>query len=215
MPVALLSAEVTAATPEGYQPVRLTTAQGTVEARWTAVQNPSRAVLWLGGTGGDFDSPAHDLYSRMIAEFREEGIAALRVRYRRPTLLREAVHDAMAGVAFLRRQRVAAFGIVGHSLGGAVAVQTAGLSPAARALVLLATQSEGAAAVAHLGPRCPVLVIHGTEDEVLPPSCGEAVFAMARHPKRLELIPGAGHCLDEAADLVTRMTRTWLREHLG
>lgn len=215
MPVSLLAAEVAAATPEGYQPVRLTTAQGIIEARWTPVQNPSRAVLWLGGTGGGFNSPAHGLYPRMIAEFKEEGIAALRVCFRHSTLLRESVHDALAGIAFLKRHRVAAFGIVGHSFGGAVAAQAAALSPNARALVLLAPQSDGAAAVAHLGPRCPVLVIHGAEDEVLPASCGEGVFAMARHPKRLELIPGAGHCLDEASDMVTRMTRTWLREHLG
>ena len=215
MAISLLAASVGAATPAGYQPVQLTTAQGIVEGRWTAVQNPSRAVLWLGGDGGGFDSPARELYPRMIAEFKQEGIASLRIRFRDPSQLRESVHDALAGIAFLKRQRVAACGIVGHSFGGAVAAQTAALSPSARALVLLAPQTYGAAAVAHLGPRCPVLVIHGAEDDVLAPSCGEEVYAQAHHPKRLELIPEAGHGLDEAADMVTRMTRTWLREHLG
>lgn len=225
MAISLLAASVGAATPEGYRPVQLTTAQGIVEGRWTPVQNPSRAVLWLGtgeagiddSAGGGFDSPAHELYPRMIAEFQQEGIASLRIRFRfrDPGQLRESVHDALAGIAFLKRQRVAACGIVGHSFGGAVAAQTAALSSSARALVLLSSQTHGAAAVAHLGPRCPMLVIHGAEDEVLAPSCAEAICAMARHPKRLELIPGAGHCLDEAADMVTRMTRTWLREHLG
>lgn len=222
MTVSLLAAEVAVATPDGYQPVRLTTAQGIIEARWTGVQNPSRAVMWLGGgpdePGRDddgFDSPARQLYPRLIAEFKEEGIAGLRIRFRDPTHLREAVHDALAGMAFLKRQRVVATGLVGYSFGGAVAAQAAGLTPHVRALVLLATQSYGAAAVAHLGPRCPVLVVHGAEDEVLPHSCAEAVFAMTRHPKRLELLPGTGHALDEAADMVTRMTRTWLREHLG
>lgn len=215
MAVSLLSAELGAATPEGHQPVRLTTAQGIIEARWTPVQNPSRAVMWLGSAGGGFDSPAKGLYPRLIAEFKEEGIAALRVQFRDPTALRESVHDALAGMAFLKRQRVVAAGLVGHSFGGAVAAQAAGLTPMVRALVLLATQSYGAAAVAHLGPRCPVLLIHGAEDEVLPPGCSEGVFGMARHPKRLEMLPGTGHSLEESADMVMRMTRTWLREHLG
>jgi dienelactone hydrolase len=226
MAISLLAATIGAVTPDGYQPVRLTTAQGIVEGRWTGTQNPSRAVLWLGsgeagpdpaaeGDADGFDCPAHQLYPRMTAEFRQDGIASLRIRFRHPGQLRESVHDSLAGIAFLKRQRVAACGIVGHSFGGAVAAQTAALSPSARALVLLATQTYGAAAVAHLGPRCPVLIIHGAEDEVLAPTCSEEVYAQARHPKRLELIPAAGHGLDAAADMVTRMTRTWLREHLG
>lgn len=213
MAVSLLAAKVAAANPAGYQPVHLTTAQGIVEARWTAVQNPSRAVMWL-DSGGGFDSPAHALYPRLIAEFKEEGIASLRIRFRAPGQLRESVHDALAGMAFLRRQRVAAIGLVGHSFGGSVAAQAAGLTPQVRALVLLAPQTQGAAAVTHLGPRCPVLVVHGSQDAVLPPGCSEAVFALARHPKRMETLE-AGHALDEASDMVTRMTRTWLREHLG
>lgn len=40
---------------------------------------------------------------------------------------------------------------------------------------------------------CPVLVIHGRDDEVIPFRHGEALFAAAREPKRALWIEGAGH----------------------
>jgi fermentation-respiration switch protein FrsA (DUF1100 family) len=41
--------------------------------------------------------------------------------------------------------------------------------------------------------RCPVLVIHGTEDDVLPASMGERLYAAAPQPKSLLLVEGARH----------------------
>lgn len=41
--------------------------------------------------------------------------------------------------------------------------------------------------------NCPVLVIHGTEDEVISPSHGQRLFDAAPAPKRLLWIEGAGH----------------------
>lgn len=43
------------------------------------------------------------------------------------------------------------------------------------------------------GVGCPVLVIHGREDEVIPFGHGEALYAAAREPKRALWIDGAGH----------------------
>ncbi len=39
----------------------------------------------------------------------------------------------------------------------------------------------------------PLLIIHGSADEVIPPHHAEALMARAREPKTLWLIPGAGH----------------------
>jgi fermentation-respiration switch protein FrsA (DUF1100 family) len=39
----------------------------------------------------------------------------------------------------------------------------------------------------------PILIIHGTEDEVIPYAQGEALFAQAREPKRFLAVPGAHH----------------------
>ena len=41
--------------------------------------------------------------------------------------------------------------------------------------------------------RCPVLVIHGTADEVIPFRHGEALFRAAREPKRNWWVENAGH----------------------
>ena len=41
--------------------------------------------------------------------------------------------------------------------------------------------------------RCPVLVVHGDRDEVIPASQGQSLFESAREPKRLIIIERAGH----------------------
>lgn len=41
--------------------------------------------------------------------------------------------------------------------------------------------------------NCPVLVIHGAEDDVIPPSHGRRLFDAAREPKQLLWVDGAGH----------------------
>lgn len=43
------------------------------------------------------------------------------------------------------------------------------------------------------GVKCPVLVMHGREDEVIPFSHGEALLAAVAAPKRFLWVPGAGH----------------------
>jgi fermentation-respiration switch protein FrsA (DUF1100 family) len=101
----------------------------------------------------------------------------------------------------------------GTSLGGAVATEVAAQRPAA-GLVLESTFTSGKD-VAHLlypflpvGPfmhskfntidkirtlHLPVLVMHGSHDEILPLSLGRRVFAAANDPKEFYEIPGAGH----------------------
>jgi fermentation-respiration switch protein FrsA (DUF1100 family) len=41
--------------------------------------------------------------------------------------------------------------------------------------------------------RAPLLVIHGDRDAIVPLAHGEALFAAAPEPKRLEIVRGAGH----------------------
>lgn len=58
-----------------------------------------------------------------------------------------------------------------------------------------------------------MLLIHGTADRVLPPSCSQEIYADAREPKELRLFKGAGHNLVEACseilDLLLRFMRRW------
>jgi len=46
---------------------------------------------------------------------------------------------------------------------------------------------------------CPVLVAHGTDDQVIPVAQGRALFAAAHEPKRLLIVPGGTHWLPGSA----------------
>lgn len=199
---------------DGFRRITLRTARGRIETRLYAEPDAASATLLVGGSGGGFDSPACNLYGVLGAELPAAGIACLRLRYRDPTDLDGSVYDAKAGLRFLVGQVGAGrLGVVGHSLGGAVAI-TAGVAAQVTTVVTLSTQSYGTETVDDLAPR-PILLIHGTADEVLPPGCSVVTWRRARPPKELRLINGARHVLDEAAGEVHDLVRAWLVRHLG
>ncbi|MBX6342584.1 MAG: alpha/beta hydrolase, partial [Thermomicrobiaceae bacterium] len=59
-----------------------------------------------------------------------------------------------------------------------------------------------------------ILLIHGADDHVLPPSCSTYVHRLAREPKRLIVYDGADHGLDQVADELRRVVRAWLLDQL-
>lgn len=62
----------------------------------------------------------------------------------------------------------------------------------------------------------PWLLIHGAEDDVVPPGDGRDAHAAAVCQKRWIEVPGAGHSFDEATyPVVIEAVDGWLREHLG
>jgi pimeloyl-ACP methyl ester carboxylesterase len=143
----------------------------------------------------------------------KDGIDGLRVRYRHPTDLLESVFDTLAGIAFLRKEhRIKAIGLVGHSFGGAVVIQAAvQASDVVCTLVTLATQSYGAAhVISKLKHRTSALMIHGSDDKVLPAYCSEEVYQKAHDPKQIVLCEGAGHGLDEVSEEVYELVYDWL-----
>lgn len=200
---------------EGYHPVKLTTSREDIYCRYYPVAGAKVAAIWVGGVGGGWDTPAKGLYPRLCEELTSEGIASLRVRYRYPTDLVEAVLDVLAGITFLHDEGIESIALIGHSFGGAVVIQAASQSEDVRTVVTLATQSYGANPVRELATRCSILLLHGTDDPVLTPLCSQHVYQLALEPKHLILYPGATHGLDEVADEVHSCVRNWVIEQLN
>lgn len=74
-------------------------------------------------------------------------------------------------------------------------------------------QYDLCAAAAKISPR-PLLLIHGSKDQVVPPRDARHLFACAGDPKQLEIIPGADHQFAVAVQSVWELSRTWLQETL-
>lgn len=199
---------------EDYHPVRLVTNRGNIESRYYKVPGARCGAIWVGGVGGGWDTPANGLYPQLCQELMGEAIASLRVRYRHPTILQESLIDVLAGISFLESEGVNAIALIGHSFGGAVVIQAAAIADTVRTVVTLASQSYGATPAAKLAPRCSILLIHGTVDRILSPTCSEYIYSLAQEPKRLILYEGADHGLDEVAEEVDRVVRDWIVENV-
>jgi len=210
IPVTILQVFQDATSHEGYEPVRLVTPKGEISCRYYSFSESKSAMIWVGGIGGDWDTPAQHLYPKLCRELLDEGISSLRIKYRDPHDLNEATYDVAAGLTYLHLQKFETIGLVGHSFGGAVVIRSAALDNSVKVVVTLSTQSYGAGAVSELGPRCAVLILHGSKDTVLPSSVSEHVFSMAKEPRRIIIYEGASHNLDETAMEVHEDVKDWI-----
>ncbi len=177
------------------------------------------AVIFVGGVGGGWDSPARGLYhSLSIRLSKEMGITSLRVRFRHSTDLDSSVKDVLAGIEFLTKwEKVASIGLVGHSFGGAVVISSAALvADAVKTIVTLSTQSYGTEGISKLREgQCTLLLIHGNNDDVLSPYCSLYVHKKAKVPKQLIIYDSASHSLDEVADKVHQKVYNWIIRNLA
>jgi pimeloyl-ACP methyl ester carboxylesterase len=198
-----------------FQAVRLTTADGNVDCRYYRAQGATRACVWVPGDIGGWHSPARALYMRAISALLGDGMSSLQVLYRHPGDLWECARDVAGAIEFIQKEGVTAAALIGHSFGGAVVIQAAAQSDVVRTVVALSSQSYGAVAPAsRLAPSCSILLVHGMEDEVLPPTCSRQIYQAARQPRRLVVVNGARHGLDEAADEITTIVLDWIRNAL-
>ncbi len=213
-------------TNDGYTPIRLVTSRGGggggVDCRYYYTAGASNAVIWVGGVGGGWDTPASGSYPHLCQKLIINDINSLRVCFRYPTDLCESVLDVIEGIRFLERQGIESVGLVGHSFVGAVVIQAAAAAAAAaaassdivRTVVTLSTQSYGAEGVSGLKQGSSILLIHGTDDKVLPPYCSSYLYKLANDPKEIIFYKGATHGLNEAAEQVHQMVHDWLVKHL-
>src|SRR5208282_1484953 len=179
---------------------------------------PSKqALLWFHGNAENIGYGLEHL--RMLAKI---GVNILAVDYRgygksegKPD---EAgvYHDADAAYDYLLKQhhfRAEDIFIYGHSLGGAVAVNLASRRPCGGLIIqssftsarAMARRMFAIPAIAYVvksrfdslqkirDVHAPILIAHGTRDEVIPFAMGQQLFQVAPEPKRFYAIEGASH----------------------
>lgn len=167
------------------------------------------AAIFVGGALGGLSGPAGGLYQRVA-----EQTGGIRLHYRRPGDLDACVADVVLLADLLIQRGCRHVLTVGHSFGGAVAVG-AGVALAERCagVVTLATQAPGCERVDEL--VAPILVVHGEDDAILPDLASRLVHDLAGGPKELLLLPGEGHLLSGAADLLGRRVAEFVLAALG
>jgi len=205
-----------------------------LNAWWLPAPKNAPTVLYFHGNGGNLAGVAYTLH-----QFQKAGFGALAVDYRGYGLSegypseQGLYRDARAAYEECVKLKIPPHQILihGQSLGGAVAVQLASEKPCA-GLILestftsakgIAKRLYGHAAAALMVTRydtqstvksvkCPVLVIHGTADDFIPPAMGQAIYQAAHDPKWLWLVKGANHNTVRAtsgAEFPARLLEFW------
>ncbi len=191
------------------------TMRGLLTILWHGPVDAERVVLMSGGGMGGLLGPAGGLYHDLGTRFADDGIATMRVGYRKPNDLVRCVHDVAAAADLASRAGGERFVTVGHSFGGAVAVQAGMvLGQHCAGIVTLSTQSAGCEDAGTLGDDVPVLLLHGDRDEILPPDTSAVVRMLIGHGE-VEILPGAGHLLSEAADHLRARLGDWIPTQLA
>jgi pimeloyl-ACP methyl ester carboxylesterase len=178
---------------------------------------PRAVVAFFVGNGEDLRSAA-----RQVVELAAHGVAVISGEYPgygasrgMPTVESVlAVADAVAAhAAGLARELGVPFVVGGSSLGSFCALHVAAAGGATRCLLrspptsiaavasrrfwwlpvglLLRHRFDNETVAARV--RCPVLVVHGDADQVVPLELGERLRSWCRGPAELVVVPGAGH----------------------
>ena len=194
------------------QPVRL-------NGLWMPQADPQAPLLlYLHGARWDVRSSVN-----RMRRMHELGFAVLGIDYRgfgrsSEDLPSEALaqEDALAAWQWLAAQQPQAPRyLFGHSLGGAIAVQLAAEVQDEAGLIVEGTftsiadvvgtfkwgwlpvrpfitqRFDAAARIAQVG--APVLVVHGSDDTLIRPELGRALYEKAAQPKRFLLVEGGSH----------------------
>jgi pimeloyl-ACP methyl ester carboxylesterase len=193
----------------GMRLVESYTMRGMLKLLWHGDPTAEEVVLLGGGGMGGFLGPAHGLYLHLGRELARHGTGVVAVDYRRPSDLDLSLLDVAATADWAMRQGARRFVCVGHSFGGAVAVQAGTtLRGFCAGVATLATQSAGCEVAGQLGDT-PLLLVHGERDEILSPQDSMMVRSLAGHGE-VQLYPTAGHQLNEVHTEVRKLLLDWI-----
>lgn len=190
------------------------TMQGLLKLLWYGEADASDVVILLGGAMGGFSGPAGSMYLELGAHYAAEGRGVICCDYRRPDKLELSLLDAAATADWAMRDGGRRFVVVGHSFGGAVAVQLGiALTGHCVGVATLATQSAGCEQAAELAPT-PLVLFHGDRDVILPPESSLMVRTMAGAGD-LRIIPGGDHGFAEGREQLYDELVAWIDDRFA
>lgn len=186
--------------------LRIGTTLGEIRALLDVSEGSTTAVITCSGAmGGDHEvlGPGGKVYQRLAAAMPARGVSVMRIHYRYAGELSDCVLDVLGAVSFLAGVGAERIVLIGHSFGGAVVIKAGELAPAVAGVASLSPQLFGAREVDRLGRQGkPLLLIHGTNDAILPHQASEIIYEKALDPKRMVLMENGGHGLIEDPELV-------------
>jgi pimeloyl-ACP methyl ester carboxylesterase len=191
------------------------TMRGLLSLMWHGPQDAEQLVVCCPGAMGGLLGPGRGMFHKLGQELAQQGIATVAVDYRRPNDLQACVLDAVAALDLGAQRGVTKAVAIGHSFGGAIAVNVGAIiSSAVAGVCTLSTQSAGCEIAGKLAPR-PFLLIHGDRDDILPPFASEAVRELAGGHGELVIAEGEGHALVDNSGDVYRRVLSWTTEVLS
>lgn len=159
----------------------------------------------MSGASGGFAGPS-SIYVSMadkMASLRR-GIPVLRMDYRYPAHNKYCVADVVAAMDFLQRALgISRFVLVGWSFGGAPVMTVGGQDDRVVGCATIASQTAETEGIERVAAKSlPLLILHGTGDRTLAPSCSERLLERyQRHVKDdmgfLKLFDGDDHALTQ------------------
>jgi|YelNatPaOPRAMG01_1025707.scaffolds.fasta_scaffold00811_19 fermentation-respiration switch protein FrsA (DUF1100 family) len=200
-----------------YEDAWFTAADGVKLHGWWLPKADAPVLLWFHGNAGNISHRLENI--KLLVD--EVGVGVFIFDYReygwsQGSISREGTcKDAAAAYRYLTETRgISGLDIIlfGRSLGTALATDVALKGPS-RALILESAFTNSQEMAKLLAPflfdwrpgvpydnlgrigyvSVPVLIIHGTDDELIPVDMARRVFTAASEPKELYLIPGAHH----------------------
>lgn len=196
----------------GARRLTLRTTRGPIPIILHGSDKATRGVLCISGAIGGFDGPAR-LYARLGLELPRQGYVVARMNYRHPNDFDECLLDTLGSLNFLASIGVERAALIGHSFGGAVAINAGTISPVASTVIAISSQLAGAHVVDELAPK-PLLLIHGTADTILPDECSRILYEKAREPKTLKLFDGADHRMNPVGDELFALVQSWIASNI-
>jgi pimeloyl-ACP methyl ester carboxylesterase len=137
------------------------------------------AAILLSGAGGGVVGPS-SIYLSLAAKLAAlpTGIPALRLDYRYPARNKYCVDDVRAAISYMQvTYGLDRFVLIGWSFGGAPVFTLGGSDDRIIGCATIASQTADTEGIRRLAPT-PVLLMHGTADRTLSPSCSERLYEM-------------------------------------